>query len=267
MGRAQHTAAQEQDMSGHLNSAAQPCTAAVYNWYRVLPTAKLPYSRFLIPDIPSFPPLPLPSFRFYMDGGVAAFIPRPPTEYTVKVCCFPVNEVLATVQVRREGQTVGAPAARPLLKTVLAALACLLLRRPPPPPCALTPAPCPTTPGPRCSVHTTACQSYVWPPPMYPLTTAQMSSTTRASRPFPHERPSLPPPPPYHYHRFALLELCHPPPPPQDRVAQYERVASLLDVAISPDAYEPWPYHYPQVRGREGEGVAAEGELRQPAQG
>lgn len=35
-----------------------------------------------------------------MDGGVAAFIPRPPTPHAVKVCCFPVNEVLATVQVR-----------------------------------------------------------------------------------------------------------------------------------------------------------------------
>ncbi len=42
------------------------------------------------------------------------------------------------------------------------------------------------------------------------------------------------------------------PPPllPQDRVAQYERVASLLDVAISPDAYEEWPYNYPQVGRR-----------------
>ncbi|KAG2433513.1 hypothetical protein HYH02_012631 [Chlamydomonas schloesseri] len=68
--------------------------------------------------------------RFYMDGGVAAFIPRPPTPYSVKVCCFPVNEVLATVQ---------------------------------------------------------------------------------------------------------------------DRVAQYERVAALLDVAISPDASEPWPFSYPQM--------------------
>ncbi|KAG2498150.1 hypothetical protein HYH03_003908 [Edaphochlamys debaryana] len=68
--------------------------------------------------------------KFYMDGGVAAFVPRPPTEYAVKVCCFPVNEVLATVQ---------------------------------------------------------------------------------------------------------------------DRVSQYERVASLLDVAISPDAYEPWPFNYPQM--------------------
>ncbi|PNW85631.1 hypothetical protein CHLRE_03g195500v5 [Chlamydomonas reinhardtii] len=68
--------------------------------------------------------------RFYMDGGVAAFIPRPPTPHAVKVCCFPVNEVLATVQ---------------------------------------------------------------------------------------------------------------------DRVAQYERVAALLDVAISPDASEPWPFSYPQM--------------------
>ncbi|KXZ44254.1 hypothetical protein GPECTOR_70g485 [Gonium pectorale] len=68
--------------------------------------------------------------RFYMDGGVAAFIPRPPTEYAVKVCCFPVSEVLATVQ---------------------------------------------------------------------------------------------------------------------DRVAQYDRVASLLDVSISPDAYEPWPFNYAQM--------------------
>ncbi|GIL86898.1 hypothetical protein Vretimale_15562 [Volvox reticuliferus] len=68
--------------------------------------------------------------KFYMDGGVAAFIPRPPTEYAVKVCCFPVNEVLATVQ---------------------------------------------------------------------------------------------------------------------DRVAQYERVASLLDVSISPDAYEPWPFNYAKM--------------------
>ncbi|GIL51483.1 hypothetical protein Vafri_7461 [Volvox africanus] len=68
--------------------------------------------------------------KFYMDGGVAAFIPRPPTEYAVKVCCFPVNEVLATVQ---------------------------------------------------------------------------------------------------------------------DRVAQYERVASLLDVSISPDAYESWPFNYAKM--------------------
>ncbi|GLC38910.1 hypothetical protein PLESTM_000795000 [Pleodorina starrii] len=68
--------------------------------------------------------------KFYMDGGVAAFIPRPPTEYAVKVCCFPVNEVLATVQ---------------------------------------------------------------------------------------------------------------------DRVAQYDRVASLLDVSISPDAFEPWPFDYARM--------------------
>lgn len=34
---------------------------------------------------------------------------------------------------------------------------------------------------------------------------------------------------------------------PQDRVAQYERVAALLDVAISPDASEPWPFSYPQM--------------------
>ncbi|EFJ41728.1 hypothetical protein VOLCADRAFT_98256 [Volvox carteri f. nagariensis] len=68
--------------------------------------------------------------KFYMDGGVAAFIPRPPTDHAVKVCCFPVNEVLATVQ---------------------------------------------------------------------------------------------------------------------DRVAQYDRVASLLDVSISPDAYEPWPFNYAKM--------------------
>lgn len=38
--------------------------------------------------------------RYYMDGGVAAFIPRPPTPCAVKVCCFPVNELLSKVQGR-----------------------------------------------------------------------------------------------------------------------------------------------------------------------
>lgn len=72
-----------------------------------------------------------------MDGGVAAFIPRPPTPNAVKVCCFPVNEVLSRV---------------------------------------------------HSSIKVAAQYEQVAP--------------------------------------------------------QYERVASLLDVAISPDAFESWPYSY-----------------------
>ena len=48
-----------------------------------------------------------------MDGGVAAFIPRPPTKYVVKVCCFPVSEVLATVQVREGNSSSRRGAPRP----------------------------------------------------------------------------------------------------------------------------------------------------------
>ncbi len=34
-----------------------------------------------------------------MDGGVGAFIPEVPhTQTSVKVCCFPVSEMLAKVQ-------------------------------------------------------------------------------------------------------------------------------------------------------------------------
>lgn len=33
-----------------------------------------------------------------MDGGVGAFMPRPPTPLAIKVCCFPVSDVLARVQ-------------------------------------------------------------------------------------------------------------------------------------------------------------------------
>eukprot|EP00197_Chlamydomonas_leiostraca_P004486 CAMPEP_0202860012 /NCGR_PEP_ID=MMETSP1391-20130828/1896_1 /ASSEMBLY_ACC=CAM_ASM_000867 /TAXON_ID=1034604 /ORGANISM="Chlamydomonas leiostraca, Strain SAG 11-49" /LENGTH=525 /DNA_ID=CAMNT_0049539131 /DNA_START=249 /DNA_END=1826 /DNA_ORIENTATION=+ len=36
--------------------------------------------------------------RYYMDGGVASFIPSPPTPTTVKVCCFPVSDILNRVQ-------------------------------------------------------------------------------------------------------------------------------------------------------------------------
>lgn len=33
--------------------------------------------------------------RYYMDGGVMNFLPRPPTPTSITVCCFPVNELLA----------------------------------------------------------------------------------------------------------------------------------------------------------------------------
>jgi len=36
--------------------------------------------------------------RYYVDGGVANFVPAPPTPTAIKVCCFPVNQILNRVQ-------------------------------------------------------------------------------------------------------------------------------------------------------------------------
>ncbi|GAX72689.1 hypothetical protein CEUSTIGMA_g145.t1 [Chlamydomonas eustigma] len=42
--------------------------------------------------------------RYYMDGGVMDFVPSPPeTQHVVKVCCFPVHQVLNAVQPSIQG--------------------------------------------------------------------------------------------------------------------------------------------------------------------
>ena len=41
------------------------------------------------------------------------------------------------------------------------------------------------------------------------------------------------------------------PVPPQDQVSRFSRLSDMLDVAISPDASDAWPYSYPQVGRQE----------------
>jgi hypothetical protein len=59
--------------------------------------------------------------RYYVDGGVAAFIPRPPTPTAVRVSCIPISQLLARVQPSVQVCAIAVAAQLTVLRNGLAA--------------------------------------------------------------------------------------------------------------------------------------------------